>query len=91
MYLGFSGYGILGAQDLPDPLQAVRDLAFEAAVAGAAVLGSLGMMGLNMGVVSNAAAPFGGWKQSGLGREGGVEGIHEYLQPKYTLTPDPFA
>ena len=49
-----------------------------------------GMMGLNMGVVSNAAAPFGGWKMSGLGREGGAEGIHEYLQSKYTLTPDPF-
>jgi succinate-semialdehyde dehydrogenase / glutarate-semialdehyde dehydrogenase len=50
-----------------------------------------GMMGLNVGVVSNPAAPFGGWKQSGLGREGGAEGIHEYLQTKYTLTPDPFA
>jgi succinate-semialdehyde dehydrogenase / glutarate-semialdehyde dehydrogenase len=50
-----------------------------------------GMMGLNVGVVSNAAAPFGGWKLSGLGREGGAEGIHEYLQSKYTLTPDPFA
>jgi succinate-semialdehyde dehydrogenase/glutarate-semialdehyde dehydrogenase len=50
-----------------------------------------GMMGLNVGVVSNAAAPFGGWKFSGLGREGGAEGIHEYLQTKYTLTPDPFA
>ncbi len=49
-----------------------------------------GMMGLNVGVVSNAAAPFGGWKQSGLGREGGAEGIHEYLQTKYTLTPNPF-
>ena len=49
-----------------------------------------GMMGLNMGVVSNAAAPFGGWKLSGLGREGGAEGIHEYLQTKYTLTPNPF-
>lgn len=48
-----------------------------------------GMMGLNIGVVSNAAAPFGGWKMSGLGREGGVEGIHEYLQSKYTLTPAP--
>lgn len=46
-----------------------------------------GMMGLNVGVVSNAAAPFGGWKLSGLGREGGAEGIHEYLQTKYTLTP----
>ncbi|MGC5166580.1 NAD-dependent succinate-semialdehyde dehydrogenase [Luteimicrobium sp. DT211] len=50
-----------------------------------------GMMGLNVGVVSNAAAPFGGWKMSGLGREGGAEGIHEYLQTKYTLTPSPFA
>ncbi|HVK46079.1 MAG TPA: NAD-dependent succinate-semialdehyde dehydrogenase [Micropruina sp.] len=49
-----------------------------------------GMMGLNVGVVSNAAAPFGGWKLSGLGREGGDEGIHEYLQTKYTLTPNPF-
>jgi succinate-semialdehyde dehydrogenase/glutarate-semialdehyde dehydrogenase len=49
-----------------------------------------GMMGLNVGVVSNAAAPFGGWKLSGLGREGGAEGIHEYLQTKYTLTPAPF-
>ncbi|HBS08597.1 MAG TPA: NAD-dependent succinate-semialdehyde dehydrogenase [Microbacterium sp.] len=48
-----------------------------------------GMMGLNVGVVSNAAAPFGGWKMSGLGREGGAEGIHEYLQTKYTLTPVP--
>ncbi|MFG6492213.1 NAD-dependent succinate-semialdehyde dehydrogenase [Microbacterium sp. P03] len=49
-----------------------------------------GMMGLNVGVVSNAAAPFGGWKMSGLGREGGAEGIHEYMQTKYTLTPNPF-
>jgi succinate-semialdehyde dehydrogenase/glutarate-semialdehyde dehydrogenase len=49
-----------------------------------------GMMGLNLGVISNAAAPFGGVKQSGLGREGGFEGIHEYLSTKYTLTPNPF-
>ncbi|WP_062516578.1 NAD-dependent succinate-semialdehyde dehydrogenase [Demequina gelatinilytica] len=46
-----------------------------------------GMMGLNAGVVSNAAAPFGGVKQSGIGREGGLEGIHEYLSTKYTLIP----
>ena len=45
------------------------------------------MMGLNTGLVSNAAAPFGGIKQSGLGREGGAEGIHEYLDTKYTLIP----
>jgi succinate-semialdehyde dehydrogenase/glutarate-semialdehyde dehydrogenase len=50
-----------------------------------------GMMGLNVGVLSNAAAPFGGVKQSGIGREGGFEGIHEYLSTKYVLTPDPFA
>jgi succinate-semialdehyde dehydrogenase/glutarate-semialdehyde dehydrogenase len=42
-----------------------------------------GMVGVNQGVVSNAAAPFGGVKQSGFGREGGREGIHEYLQVKY--------
>ena len=47
-----------------------------------------GMMGLNVGVVSNAAAPFGGVKQSGLGREGGFEGIHEYLSTKYTFLPN---
>jgi len=47
-----------------------------------------GMMGLNVGVVSNAAAPFGGVKQSGLGREGGAEGIHEFLSVKYTLIPN---
>jgi succinate-semialdehyde dehydrogenase / glutarate-semialdehyde dehydrogenase len=49
-----------------------------------------GMMGLNVGVVSDAGAPFGGWKHSGLGREGGAEGIHEYLQTKYTLSASPF-
>ena len=48
-----------------------------------------GMLGLNAGVISNAAAPFGGVKQSGLGREGGAEGISEYLTTKYTMTPDP--
>jgi succinate-semialdehyde dehydrogenase/glutarate-semialdehyde dehydrogenase len=46
-----------------------------------------GMMGLNVGVLSNAAAPFGGVKQSGIGREGGAEGIHEYLSTKYTMIP----
>ncbi|MBO3664936.1 NAD-dependent succinate-semialdehyde dehydrogenase [Microbacterium stercoris] len=47
-----------------------------------------GMMGLNAGVISNAAAPFGGVKQSGIGREGGAEGIHEYLSTKYTFLPN---
>jgi succinate-semialdehyde dehydrogenase/glutarate-semialdehyde dehydrogenase len=42
-----------------------------------------GMVGLNQGIVSNPAAPFGGVKQSGFGREGGVEGIQEYLETKY--------
>ena len=42
-----------------------------------------GMIGLNQGLVSNAGAPFGGWKQSGIGREGGNEGIAEYLETKY--------
>jgi succinate-semialdehyde dehydrogenase / glutarate-semialdehyde dehydrogenase len=50
-----------------------------------------GMLGLNTGVVSNAAFPFGGVKSSGLGREGSHEGIEEYLESVYVLTPDPFA
>ena len=41
------------------------------------------MVGLNMGVVSQPAAPFGGVKQSGLGREGGHEGVEEYLEVQY--------
>jgi succinate-semialdehyde dehydrogenase/glutarate-semialdehyde dehydrogenase len=43
----------------------------------------VGMIGLNQGLVSNPAAPFGGVKQSGYGREGGREGINEYLGVKY--------
>jgi succinate-semialdehyde dehydrogenase/glutarate-semialdehyde dehydrogenase len=42
-----------------------------------------GMVGINQGIVSNPAAPFGGVKQSGFGREGGAEGIEEYLDVKY--------
>jgi succinate-semialdehyde dehydrogenase/glutarate-semialdehyde dehydrogenase len=42
-----------------------------------------GMVGLNQGLISNAAAPFGGIKASGFGREGGAEGILEYLETKY--------
>jgi succinate-semialdehyde dehydrogenase/glutarate-semialdehyde dehydrogenase len=42
-----------------------------------------GMVGLNQGIVSNPAAPFGGVKHSGFGREGGKEGIGEYLETKY--------
>jgi succinate-semialdehyde dehydrogenase/glutarate-semialdehyde dehydrogenase len=48
-----------------------------------------GMLGINTGLVSNPAAPFGGIKDSGFGREGGPEGIEEYLQPRYVAIPDP--
>jgi succinate-semialdehyde dehydrogenase / glutarate-semialdehyde dehydrogenase len=46
-----------------------------------------GMIGLNKGVVSNPAAPFGGVKQSGLGREGGRVGIDEFLETRYLAMP----
>ncbi|WP_416383045.1 NAD-dependent succinate-semialdehyde dehydrogenase [Nocardia flavorosea] len=46
-----------------------------------------GMVGLNQGVVSNPAAPFGGVKESGLGREGGLVGIDEFLEIKYIGVP----
>ena len=42
-----------------------------------------GMVGLNRGLVSDSAAPFGGTKQSGIGREGGHEGMLDYLESKY--------
>ncbi len=45
-----------------------------------------GMMGLNRGLVSDPAAPFGAVKQSGLGREGGTHGIYEFLEAKYIAT-----
>ena len=45
-----------------------------------------GMVGLNRGLVSDPAGPFGGVKQSGLGREGGHEGILEYTESKYIAT-----
>jgi succinate-semialdehyde dehydrogenase/glutarate-semialdehyde dehydrogenase len=48
-----------------------------------------GMVGLNQGLVSNAGAPFGGIKHSGFGREGGPEGMHEYLECKYVAMPTP--
>jgi succinate-semialdehyde dehydrogenase/glutarate-semialdehyde dehydrogenase len=49
---------------------------------------AVGMVGLNRGLVSDPAAPFGGVKQSGIGREGGYEGIDEYLETKYIATSD---
>jgi succinate-semialdehyde dehydrogenase / glutarate-semialdehyde dehydrogenase len=41
------------------------------------------MVGVNSGLLSNPAAPFGGMKASGFGREGGFDGIDEYLETKY--------
>ncbi len=57
-------------RDLKRALRVVEELEF-------------GMVGLNRGIVSNVSAPFGGVKQSGFGREGGPEGIEEYLSMKY--------
>lgn len=50
-----------------------------------------GLVGFNAGVISNAAAPFGGVKQSGLGREGGAEGLAEYTTTQYIGIADPYA
>ena len=47
---------------------------------------SAGMIGLNRGAVSDPAAPFGGMKQSGLGREGSTEGIYEFCETQYIAT-----
>jgi succinate-semialdehyde dehydrogenase/glutarate-semialdehyde dehydrogenase len=66
-------YGLVGyvfTKDLKRALRVVEGL-------------ETGMVGLNQGIVSNAAAPFGGVKHSGFGREGGPEGIEEYLDTKY--------
>jgi succinate-semialdehyde dehydrogenase/glutarate-semialdehyde dehydrogenase len=48
-----------------------------------------GMVGLNRGIVSDPAAPFGGVKQSGIGREGGHHGLLEFLEPKYFAFDEP--
>ncbi|AKE38520.1 NAD-dependent aldehyde dehydrogenase [Corynebacterium camporealensis] len=50
-----------------------------------------GLMGFNAGVISNAAAPFGGVKQSGMGCEGGAEGLDEYTSVQYLALRDPYA
>ncbi|GAB3710153.1 NAD-dependent succinate-semialdehyde dehydrogenase [Mariniluteicoccus flavus] len=66
-------FGLIGyvfAADLSEALKAAEGL-------------ETGMVGLNSGVVSNPAAPFGGVKASGLGREGSHEGLEEYLETKY--------
>ncbi len=49
----------------------------------------IGMLGVNSGTISNAAAPFGGMKHSGMGREGGKEGIEDYLETVYVGIPVP--
>jgi succinate-semialdehyde dehydrogenase / glutarate-semialdehyde dehydrogenase len=61
-----------------------RDLARTIRVAEAL---QFGMVGVNTGLVSNPAAPFGGVKASGFGREGGFEGIDEYLDTTYVAIP----
>jgi succinate-semialdehyde dehydrogenase/glutarate-semialdehyde dehydrogenase len=60
-----------------------RDLAKGLAVAEAI---ESGMVGLNRGFISDPAAPFGGVKQSGVGREGSHEGLMEFLETKYIAT-----
>lgn len=50
----------------------------------------VGMVGFNAGMLSNTAAPFGGVKQSGIGREGGAEGLGEYTSAQYVCIADPF-
>jgi len=49
----------------------------------------VGMLGVNSATISNAAAPFGGVKESGMGREGGKEGIEDYLETVYVGMPAP--
>lgn len=61
-----------------------RDLARTIRIAEAL---DFGMVGINSGLISNPAAPFGGVKQSGFGREGGFEGIEEYLETTYVALP----
>ncbi|MFN8096918.1 MAG: NAD-dependent succinate-semialdehyde dehydrogenase [Dermatophilaceae bacterium] len=66
----FGLVGYLFTKDLSRALRVAEALEF-------------GMVGINQGIVSNPAAPFGGVKASGFGREGGFEGIEEYLETKY--------
>ncbi|MBF6207910.1 NAD-dependent succinate-semialdehyde dehydrogenase [Streptomyces gardneri] len=86
---GFDGEaaGIAAANNTEFGLAAyiyTRDL--ERALRVGAALES-GMVGINRGVISDVAAPFGGIKESGLGREAGTEGIEEYLEVKYLALP----
>lgn len=72
--VGLSGY--FHTKDLPRILRLAEKL-------------EIGMLGVNSATISNAAAPFGGVKESGLGREGGKEGIEEYLETVYVGLPAP--
>ncbi|MQY27341.1 NAD-dependent succinate-semialdehyde dehydrogenase [Nocardia aurantia] len=87
--IGFDGEqeGIAAANDTEYGLAAyVYTNGLERALRVAEQLES-GMVGVNRGVISDVAAPFGGVKESGLGREGGLEGIEEYLETKYIALP----
>ena len=72
--VGLAGY--FHTNDLPRILRLAEKL-------------EIGMLGVNSATISNTAAPFGGLKQSGLGREGGKEGIEEYLETVYVGIPAP--
>ncbi len=75
--------GIAAANDTEYGLAAyIYTQSLDRALRVAEAIGS-GMVGVNRGVISDAAAPFGGIKESGFGREGGTEGIEEYLETKY--------
>ena len=72
--VGLAGY--FHTNDLPRILRLAEKL-------------EIGMLGVNSATISNTAAPFGGLKQSGMGREGGKEGIEEYLETVYVGMPAP--
>lgn len=71
-------YGLAGYLITPDLVRANR----------VARRLEVGMVGINSGIISDVAAPLGGVKSSGLGREGGILGIEEFLEYKYSFTPD---
>ncbi len=70
-------------EDEAEVLERANDT--ESGLAGVADALEVGMVGINEGLISTAAAPFGGIKESGLGREGSRHGMDEYLEMKYML------
>jgi succinate-semialdehyde dehydrogenase/glutarate-semialdehyde dehydrogenase len=83
--IGFDGEedGIAAANDTEYGLAAyIYTEGLERALRVSSAL-EAGMVGVNRGIISDVAAPFGGVKESGLGRESGSEGIEEYLEAKY--------